>query len=92
MAATAYILVNTEPARTQEVVEQLRAIPGAFVREVLGPYDVVVELEADTQEDITAAGNKQRHVIWTDSGGAVTEKAWCSLPRYHGIGSLYDDS
>ncbi len=59
MAATAYILVNIEPARTRAVVEQLRAIPGAFVREVLGPYDVVVELEADTQEDITAALRQQ---------------------------------
>jgi hypothetical protein len=25
-----------------------------MVREVLGPYDVVIELEADTREDITA--------------------------------------
>ena len=54
MAANAYVLINVEPARTQEVVERLRAIPGAIAREVLGPYDVVVELEADTQEDITA--------------------------------------
>ncbi|MBM3941534.1 MAG: Lrp/AsnC family transcriptional regulator [SAR202 cluster bacterium] len=53
MAANAYILVNVEPARTMHVVEQLRAIPGTVVREVLGPYDVVVELEVDTQEDIT---------------------------------------
>ena len=54
MAANAYILVNVEPARTQAVVQQLRGIPGTVVREVLGPYDAVVELEADTQEDITS--------------------------------------
>ena len=54
MASNAYILVNVEPARTQAVVQQLRSIPGTVVREVLGPYDVVVELEADTQEDITS--------------------------------------
>ncbi|MDA1096859.1 MAG: Lrp/AsnC ligand binding domain-containing protein [Chloroflexi bacterium] len=29
------------------------AIHGAIVREVLGPYDIVVELEADTPEDLT---------------------------------------
>ena len=54
MTANAYILVNIDPARTHAVVQQLRAIPGAVVREVLGPYDAVVELEADTQEDITS--------------------------------------
>mgnify|MGYP001574969039 CR=1 FL=1 len=54
MAANAYVLINMEPARTGAVLEQLRAIPGVIVQEVLGPYDVIVELEADTQEDITA--------------------------------------
>ena len=72
MAATAYILVNTEPTRTQEVVKQLRDIPGAFVREVLGPYDVVVELEADTQEDITAALRNQIRPI-----NGITDTVTC---------------
>ena len=72
MAATAYILVNIEPARTRAVVEQLRAIPGAFVREVLGPYDVVIELEADTQEDITAV---LRHKIRSLNG--ITDTVTC---------------
>ncbi|MBI4236445.1 MAG: Lrp/AsnC ligand binding domain-containing protein [Chloroflexi bacterium] len=53
MAASAYILVTVDPAQTQRVVERLRAIPGALVKEVLGPYDVVVELEADSAERIT---------------------------------------
>jgi len=43
----AYVLINVEPARTQEVLGRLRAIPGALVREVLGSYDVVLELEAE---------------------------------------------
>jgi DNA-binding Lrp family transcriptional regulator len=54
MAVSAYILINVDPARTQVVLERLRAIPGAVVREVLGPYDIVVELERDTPEDLTA--------------------------------------
>ncbi|MFQ6029548.1 MAG: chaperone NapD [Dehalococcoidia bacterium] len=54
MAANAYILVNVEPTKTTAVVQRLREVPGAIVQEVLGPYDIVVELEADTQEDITA--------------------------------------
>ena len=53
MSVNAYILINVEPERIQEVVERLGAIPGGIVREVVGRYDVVVELEADTREDIT---------------------------------------
>ncbi len=52
MAANAYILINTEPPKTREVVERLNGLRGILVREVLGPYDIVVELEADTHEDL----------------------------------------
>ena len=44
MATNAYVLLNIDPPRTVAVLERLRSIPGAIVREVLGPYDVVVEL------------------------------------------------
>ncbi len=54
MASNAYILVNVEPTKTTAVVQRFKEIQGAIVQEVLGPYDIVVELEADTQEDITA--------------------------------------
>ncbi len=54
MAAHAYILITVEPSRTQAVRERLHAVPGAYVREVLGPFDFIVELEAETQEDLTA--------------------------------------
>ena len=54
MAANAYVLLTVEPAQTRTVVERLRAIPRALVTEVLGPYDIVVELEADSPEDITS--------------------------------------
>ncbi len=53
MAANAYILVNIEPAMTREVIDRLNTISGAAVREVLGPYDAVIELEAGTVEDLT---------------------------------------
>lgn len=72
MAANAYILINIEPAKTQTVVQRLRAIPGAIVQEVLGPYDAIVELESDTPEDITAT---LRHNIRTIDG--VTNTVTC---------------
>lgn len=54
MAANAFILVNVEPENTRGVVDRLKSIPGTVVHEVLGPYDLVVDVEADTQEEITA--------------------------------------
>jgi DNA-binding Lrp family transcriptional regulator len=52
MSANAYVLINVEPERISEVAERLRVIPGGIVREVISPYDVVVELEVDTEEDL----------------------------------------
>ena len=43
----AYVLINTEPTRTAAVIERLKVIPRSRVREVLGPYDLIVELEED---------------------------------------------
>ena len=54
METNAYILLTVEPQRTEEVVARLRAIPRALVREVLGPYDLIVELSEDTITDITS--------------------------------------
>ena len=54
MASNAYILLTVEPGETRRVVEKLKEISRADVHEVLGPYDIVVELESDTQEDLTS--------------------------------------
>ncbi len=72
MAANAYILVSVDPTSTQDVIKKLQAITGAVVHEVLGPYDFVVDLEADTQEDITVI---LRHKIRPIKG--VTNTVTC---------------
>ena len=54
MPANAYVLLNVEPARTHQVLEVLRGLQGTLVREVLGPFDIVVELEAPTMEALTS--------------------------------------
>jgi DNA-binding Lrp family transcriptional regulator len=53
MGANAYVLITVAPQSTQDVRKRLEAIPRAIVREVLGPYDMVVELAEDTVVDIT---------------------------------------
>ena len=51
-AAYAYVLINVEPSETAVVFERLTKIPNAKVREVMGPYDIIVELQADGSEYI----------------------------------------
>jgi DNA-binding Lrp family transcriptional regulator len=54
MDTNAYVLLSVEPQRTDEVVRRLSAIPRALVRQVLGPYDIVVELSEDSVVDVTS--------------------------------------
>ena len=55
MAVSAYVLITVDTPLTNQVTERLKNVAHAIeVREVIGPYDVIVELEADTYEDIVA--------------------------------------
>ena len=54
MASNAYVMLNVEPEQTLAVRDRLQCIPNAYVREVLGPYDIVLEVEAATPEDLTS--------------------------------------
>ena len=49
----AYVLIVTNPGSTRAVLEALAGIPGVrSVHEVMGPYDIVVELVTETLTDI----------------------------------------
>ncbi len=49
----AYVLVVTDPGATRNVLAALREIQGIVeLHEVMGPYDIVVELEADGLTDV----------------------------------------
>ncbi|MEZ4554822.1 MAG: Lrp/AsnC ligand binding domain-containing protein [Dehalococcoidia bacterium] len=49
----AYVLIVTNPGSTRAVLDRLRDVPGIqSVHEVMGPYDIVVELVTDTLTDI----------------------------------------
>ena len=86
MDAHAYILINVDPARTLGVMKHLRTISGATVHEVLGPYDIIVELEAEAPEYITTILREKIRPVagvtstvtcpWIDESGASPSKAW----------------
>ena len=67
--AKAFIMITTEPAETRKIGERLRNVRGAVVYEVLGPFDFIVDLEADTPEDLTFA---LRNNIRSISGVSAT--------------------
>lgn len=53
MAVKAYVLVVTDPVKTRDVVQAIRSIPGIVeMHEVMGPYDIIVEIEVENLQDI----------------------------------------
>jgi DNA-binding Lrp family transcriptional regulator len=49
----AYVLIVTQPGATRRVVEALTDVPHiSTIHEVMGPYDIVVELEAEALTDV----------------------------------------
>lgn len=54
MAIRAYILINTQIGQTQKVVENLKKIEEVKRLDVImGPYDIIVEIEVPNYEDIS---------------------------------------
>jgi len=50
----AYVLVTTDPAKTRNVISAIRAVAGVSdAHEVMGPYDIVAELEIDRISDVS---------------------------------------
>jgi DNA-binding Lrp family transcriptional regulator len=49
----AYVLVVTNPGETRNVVNAVGQIPGVVeMHEVMGPYDIVIELEVESLSDV----------------------------------------
>ncbi len=53
MSVKAYVLVVTDPGETKRVFSALKGLPGVVeCHEVMGPYDIVAELVADSLTDV----------------------------------------
>ena len=78
MPIKAYVLVVTEPGTTKGVMEILRAIPGVVeTHEVMGPYDIVVEVEVENLTDMPPVlGEKIRKIP-----GIQSTTSLITLPR-----------
>ena len=60
----AYVLVKVQPGQAAEIADRLRErIPDASVHRVSGAYDIVVYVEAEAAEYISAMARDQVRVI-----------------------------
>ncbi|MCX7613613.1 MAG: Lrp/AsnC ligand binding domain-containing protein [Caldimicrobium sp.] len=54
MGIRAYVLINTQIGQTQKVAEELKRVPEVKKMDVImGPYDIIVEIEVPNYEDIS---------------------------------------
>ena len=69
MPVKAYVLVVTDPGKTRHVKQAMRDIPNIVeMHEVMGPYDIVVEIEvANLQEIPPILGEKIRSIEGIES-------------------------
>ena len=64
MSIKAYVLVVTDPGATQRVYDALSQIPGVTeLHEVMGPYDIIVELDVPNLVDVPPILSSQIRVI-----------------------------
>ncbi len=53
MALRAYVLIQTEVGKSASVAAKVAEIPGVITADdVAGPYDVIVQAEADSVDDL----------------------------------------
>ncbi len=54
MGIRAYVLINTQIGQTQKVAEELKKISEVKkIDIIMGPYDIIIEIEVPTYEDIS---------------------------------------
>jgi DNA-binding Lrp family transcriptional regulator len=60
----AYVLVVTDPGATRRVFEALGKVPGVTeLHEVMGPYDIIVEIQVNNLVDVPPILSNQIRAI-----------------------------
>ena len=60
----AYILVVTDPGATKRVYDALSGVKGVTeIHEVMGPYDIIVELDVPTLAEVPPILSSQIRII-----------------------------
>ena len=60
----AYVLIVTDPGKTKHVVDEIHKVSGITeLHEVMGPYDIVVEIAVQNLQDIPVILGEKIRVI-----------------------------
>ena len=64
MAIKAYVLVVVDPGETKKVFAAIKAVPEvAECHEVMGPYDIVVELKVESLAEVAPVLSQRLRTI-----------------------------
>ena len=78
----AYVLIVTNPGATRRVAETLRDIPGVEeIHEVMGPYDIVAEIETESLADVPGILAIYNDVLTTST--AIYREEPATLEAHH---------
>jgi DNA-binding Lrp family transcriptional regulator len=69
MSIKAYVLIVTDPGKTKQVFGEIKKLEGiAAIHEVMGPYDIVVELNVESLQEIPPIlGDRIRPIVGIQS-------------------------
>jgi DNA-binding Lrp family transcriptional regulator len=84
MSVKAYVLVVTDPGATKRVYDALRQVPGVTeLHEVMGPYDIIVEIEVANLVDVPPILSSQDTRSKTPASGGTRIPVACRAIRHN---------
>lgn len=64
MAIKAYVLIVTDPGKTKNVFDGVRSLDHVVeVHQVMGPYDILVEIECESLQDVPSILGEKIRVL-----------------------------
>ncbi len=64
MAIKAYVLINTQIGKTTDVVKELQKMPEVkHIDVIMGPYDIIALVEADSHDSLSQMVMKKLQAI-----------------------------
>ena len=64
MSIKAYVLIVADPGKTKHVFETVRGLDQVVeVHQVMGPYDILVEIEVESLQDVPSILGEKIRVI-----------------------------
>lgn len=64
MSIKTYVLIVTDPGKTKSVFDRIKEVERVVeVHQVMGPYDILVEIEVDSLQDVPSVLGEKIRVV-----------------------------